>query len=157
MYDLAPGSHQVRATAAGREDFRSDFEITAGDTTSIRVRMARIQQAVPTPPRAQANCTSPGSDFNAGNVCYDVAQAPLDAPLVTLTDAIQGTPATVVVFVQVSAAGQALNVSPIGAPADAEFFGLAVNRALEMSYNPAQKNGLAVEGWFQLELIPMPR
>jgi len=37
------------------------------------------------------------------------------------------------------------------------FFILAVAFARDMSYNPARKNGIAVEGWFEVQLVAASR
>jgi serine/threonine protein kinase len=153
-YELGPGSHSVFVRARGRVDFRRTVDVTLGDTTTLRVRLARIEPVVE---EVAPNCAQPGEGYNTDQVCFDVPPAALDAPLVPLTDDVQGTPAPVVLLVQVGTDGSAMSVNPIAAPADPAFFALAVAYAQQMGYNPAQKDGRPVVGWFQLQLSPFPR
>ncbi len=154
-HELSPGTHRLEVRSRGRVDYSRDVEITLGDTTDLLVEMARV----PVRTSPAATCDGPGPGYNVDNLCFDVAPSALAAPLVPLTSDVQGTPPPVTLWVNVAPDGTASEVRNVGQPDPAHiaFFTLAVNYANGLRYNPAQKGGAAVAGWYQLQLVPQPR
>lgn len=155
--ELSPGSHLLEVRSPGRVDYSRTVEVAAGGLDTLLVALKRVARPVPSPVRVAANCDGPGEGYNSNNVCYDIAPSAIDAPFVPLTDAVRGTPVPVILWVNVGPDGSAAEVRQVAEPRNPMFFILAVAFARDMSYNPARKNGIAVEGWFQVQLVAASR
>ena len=138
--ELDAGSHRVVVTASGYEKFEDVVQLAKGQTLRLPVRM-------------KSTC-EPGPDFTPTE-CYDGAPSLLGvAPLVPLTADIQGSPTPVIFWVKVAVDGTAAEVAPLQLSNDPLFTALAAQFAAQASYKPAQKNGVPIQAWFQIQFLP---
>ena len=107
-------------------------------------------------PRAQ--CTSPTqANYNLGGACYDALPRLLGDPRVPLTRAVGSNPSPVTVWVQVGTDGRPVSRAPAQQSNDPQFTLLALQYAMNQTSQPAQKDGRAVQAWFQIRLFPGSR
>jgi protein TonB len=119
---------------------------------------AALQPAQPPGEAAPADvCAGPGPDYNTENACFDVAPRAQAAPIVPLTEQVQGTPTRAFLWVLVSPEGRPQRIQVQRASNDAQFTRLAQGFAFTLLFNPAQKAGQHVEGWVLMQFVPAPR
>jgi hypothetical protein len=160
---LGLNSYGLRVTAAGFDDFTTLVTIRKAESTFVDTRLARAASPVPAapqpPPAAAGQCERPGQPgYNLARLCFDAQPRLLDEAFVPLDESVRGTPRAVVVLVRVSVDGRALLSAPgTRTPPDPTFMALAMRQARRLRYEPATKNGRAVEAWGQFRFFPQKR
>lgn len=156
-FTLDPGSKRVVVNAPGYQQFSATVAVARGADTTLVVRMRRAQPErvrEPALPRPADYCSEPGPDYNRDNSCYDALPKALAPPLVPIDERFQEEPSPAILWVLVSADGRALSVQ-VAEPSDNPLFTQrARGFALQLRYNPAQKDGRPVEGWVQIRFLP---
>ncbi len=160
---LDAGSRRVAVTAPGYSPFTATIAIRRGGDTTLTVKLRR-PAAAPEGVAAGGEgsssgdvCALPGPSYNRNAACYDTPAKALVAPLVPLTERIQGMPTGVVMWVKVAVDGRPLSFQIVRHSSDPQFDRLAAGFAMSITYTPAQKNGQPVEGWSQVRLLPQSR
>src|SRR5574341_197731 len=158
---LDAGSRKIEITAPGWEKYTLTVAIRRGGDTTIIVSMQRPAAQTGGGATGQETpedvCSSPGPRYNRNDACYDAPPRATVAPLVPLDERIQGDPTPVTLWIKVSEDGRGLTYQIITNSSDRLFDRMAAGFALSILYNPAQKNGKAVEGWTRLHLRPQSR
>jgi hypothetical protein len=174
---LGLNSYGLRVTAAGYDDFTFLVTIRKAESTYVDAQLTRTavteapvtSRPPPARPRPLARrdsaaadlgqCERPGQPgYNAGQLCFDTPPRLLGEALVPLDESVVGVPQPVVVLVRVTVDGRAFRSAPgTRAPPDPTFMALAMRRARELRYEPATKNGRAVEAWGQFRFFPQSR
>jgi hypothetical protein len=152
------GSRSVEIRAPGYEPYRVTVPVRRGGDTTVAVRMTRLQQTTPPADATPVDvCATPGPGYNKDSACFDSAPRAQAAPIVPLTDQVQGTPTRAMLWVLVSAEGRPLRVQVDRASNDPQFTRLAQGFALSILYTPAHKSSQPVEGWVLMQFVPAPR
>ena len=159
-----PGSMRIQVTKTGHDTFTTTVSVGRGDTTKVAVRLSPLVAAADTPttrrPRPRPleyYCADPiqaGSDYNAGNRCFDTGPQPLAAALVPVArDLAAQQPRPVVLWVKVNADGSTGEIKWARQSNVQAFSLIAARFAMDqMSYSTARKGGQAVDGWVRLAL-----
>jgi hypothetical protein len=153
---VGPGSHRIRASRRGYEDYEATVTVSAGSTTRIPVQWQAIA-APPPPARPASQCEQFNNSYNLYDDCFDSAATPRAAPLVPLTDDIEGVPSATVLVLRVEADGTVSTVLPRNPSDNPRFTILAVRFAQQLRFDPAKKNGLPVRAWQQQVFQPAQR
>jgi len=141
---LPAGAHGVSVVPRAGDPWVQQIVIEPGQTHPLDV-----------PPEVVAanridSCAEPGPVYNLKNECFDSRPVPLTAPIMQLpADAVM-VPRAAILQVKVSPAGQTADVRVVLPSNDAVFTQRARSFAEMLSWNPAQKGGMPVEGWTQL-------
>ncbi|MCZ6858342.1 MAG: PEGA domain-containing protein, partial [Gemmatimonadetes bacterium] len=143
---LPPGNYRLLVRADGYEEFAERVQITSGRMLDFPVQMTLITQ-----------CDDLAESYNADGSCFDVMPRPLEATLVPLTSAIQGTPTPATLGIQVAADGLFVTVVIVTPSNNPAFTTAAVQFAATIRYNAAQKDGQPVAAWTQQLFYPGPR
>jgi len=166
---LGPGSKRIQVTKTGQDTFTTTVSVRRGDTTKVAVRLSPLVAVADTPttrrPRPRPleyYCADPmqaGTDYNAGNRCFDTGPQPLQAGLVPVPPEIaQQQPTQVRLWVKVHADGSSGEIKWVRQSNVQAFTLRAARFAMErMTYSPAQKDGQAVDGWVRLALRARPQ
>ena len=133
--------------------------VDAGSTTRIPVQWQAVAAPPPTPApvRPASQCEQFNNSYNLYDDCFDSAASPLAAPLVPLTDDIEGVPSATVLVLRVEADGAVSTVLPRNPSNNPRFTILAVQFAKELRFDPAKKNGQPVRAWQQQVFQPAQR
>ena len=158
-HEVEPGSHRIRASRRGYEDYEQTVTVGAGATTRIPVQWQVVAAPPPTPAPARpaSQCEQFNNSYNLYDDCFDSAASPRAAPLVPLTDDIEGVPSATVLVLRVEADGTVSTVLPRNPSNNPRFTILAVQFATELRFDPATKNGQAVRAWQQQVFQPAQR
>jgi hypothetical protein len=169
---LGVGTHKIRISATGYDDFDGSVAVPKADTVSYAVTMSRPSRPEPAPPVTRRSptpappparvgqCTDPREQqtYNLGQVCWDVAPRLVGSAFVTVPPGSIQSPRAVFVLVHVGADGNAINAFPTNRPGDdPSFLQLARRYARRARYEPATKGGQAVESWFAFRFAPQVR
>ncbi len=150
---LPPGPHRVAASAPGYVSVTRSVDIISGQPA--RLRIALVEDAPP-PPVSQCTDFDPDS-YNLNGECFDSRARPRETTLVPLTEEIIEVPSIAVLAIKVRADGTAETVIPVTPSDNTAFTILAINFALALDYQPAQKDGRAVTAWTQQVFHPKAR
>src|SRR5579859_174772 len=147
--DLPSGTHHVRVSATGKEPWEQQVLILPGQTNQIAVDLA-----VAAAPDGGDPCGVPGPAYNQGNVCFDARPVPLSATTVPLPANTPVVPRPAILIVHVSADGATLEARIFAGSNVETFNSQALDLARALRWNPATKNGDAVDAWTQLLVRP---
>ncbi len=154
---LLAGTYRLEITGPGFEPYSSTVALRRGGDTTVTAQVRRIaQQAAPVDPQPVAPvnvCEAPGDFYNRDGACYDAPPRALAVPLVPIDSTIQGNPTPAILWVHVSREGRAQRAQVARGSNDQRFTQMARGFALQLLYNPAQKNGQAVDGWVQMRFV----
>jgi hypothetical protein len=168
---LSAGPH-VLAISAPRFNFFTDtVVIRAGDTLQLTPELLPIGAAAqasadtgPTAPVASAPAPAPapdpcapGAGYNRDGSCFDERPKPVNAPFVPLPDGVTGTPRPSLFWVKVSSEGRTVDIRRLRPSDDAVFDQAAHDFVWTVAWNPALKDGAAVEAWTQMLFPPQPQ
>ncbi len=168
---LSAGPH-VLAISAPRFNFFTDtVVIRAGDTLQLTPELLPIGAAAqaspdtgPTAPVASAPAPAPASDpcapgagYNRDGSCFDERPKPVNPPFVPLPDGVTGTPRPSLFWVKVSSEGRTVDIRRLRPSDDAVFDQAAHDFVWTVAWNPALKDGAAVEAWTQMLFPPQPQ
>jgi tRNA A-37 threonylcarbamoyl transferase component Bud32 len=158
-HEVEPGSHRIRASRSGYEDYEQTVTVGAGATTRIPVQWQAVATPPPTPRpvRPASQCEQFNNSYNLYDDCFDSAARPREAPIVPLTDEIEGVPSATVLVLRVEADGTVSQVLTLGSSNNPRFTILASQFATQLSFDPATRNGQAVRSWKQEVFQPAPR
>jgi hypothetical protein len=147
--DLPSGTHRVRVSAPGKEAFEQQVVIMPGQTHQVAVDLSAAAAADGGDP-----CGQPGPAYNQGNVCFDARPVPLSATTVPLPANTPVVPRPAILMVHVSADGGTLEARIFAGSNVETFNSQALDLARALRWNPATKNGDAVDAWTQLLVRP---
>ncbi len=168
--ELALGVHSVTVKATGYASLFTTAQIPRGDTVRVPGVLEHVAvhkaappettaAVAPTPapppepkPKLANSCTKPGATYNADGSCYDVAPSQRGSPFFKVPANLPAD-VRVVLWVQVGRDGVAKYVAPADNDADPALQPLARVHAYNEAYHPAQKDGRAVDSWFQAFFI----
>jgi predicted Ser/Thr protein kinase len=165
---LPVGRHVIAISAPLRNFYVDTVEIRAGETMELTPELTALGAGTPgaAPPgsrleRRQAirearreaaasgsfSC-EPAVNYNAAR-CFDVRPQPRTATFVPVPAGATGTPTPSVLWVKVSAAGTTEEVRRLR-PSSDPVFERAVRQYVEtLTWDPAKKDGAAVDAWTQ--------
>jgi serine/threonine-protein kinase len=92
----------------------------------------------------------PGASYEARQ-CFDVRPRPLSSPLVTVPEGVPDNVVSAAFWIRVTDAGQTGDVLPLRTSGSAVFDSAARAVARRMTWDPAQKDGAAVQVWTQMQ------
>jgi len=152
--DLAVGTHRVSVRAAGYLSYDRQVPIKAGDTAILTVNLQ------PVPPAGGGGqnvgpCDQFGPAYNTDNICFDTRPIPLTPTFIPVPADAPVTPRPAILLLKVSRDGRTLEAKVFVGSNVATFNDAAVDMARNLRWNPAQKNGEAVEAWVQWQFPPV--
>jgi len=157
---LPVGPHEVAISAPRYTFFTDTVDIASGQMLVFAPDLVPIGTAPGTKPATTAaalDCSAPSPANRYGRACYDKPPLPDGPSRVPLSDDITGTPSPAVLLVKVSADGRTVSVQTSTPSNSRAFNDLAVAFAKDLKWQPAAKNGKAVEGWTQFAFYPSER
>ena len=149
--DLTAGTHRVSVRASGYLAFDRQVPITAGETSVLTVNL----QVAPPPGPTVGPCDQPGPAYNQDNICFDTRPIPLTPTFIPVPADAPVTPRPAILLIKVSREGRTLEAKVFVGSNVATFNDAAVDMARNLRWNPAQKNGEAVEAWVQWQFPPV--
>jgi predicted Ser/Thr protein kinase len=156
--DLPPGTHKLAVRAAGYVTYERAVLVAPGGTATVAVTLqkSRLVGDTVAPPGggAASSCDQFGPTYNQDNACFDTRPAPLTAPYVLLAPDATETPRLAILLVKVSREGETLEARVFVGSNVTTFTNAALDLAKALRWNPAQKNGEAVDAWTQLQVLP---
>ncbi|HMA42121.1 MAG TPA: protein kinase [Gemmatimonadales bacterium] len=156
--DLPPGTHKLAVRAAGYVTYERAVLVAPGSIATVAVTLQRSRLVGDTvaPPGggAASSCDQFGPTYNQDNACFDTRPAPLTAPYVLLAPDATETPRLAILLVKVSREGETLEARVFVGSNVTTFTNAALDLAKGLRWNPAQKNGEAVDAWTQLQVLP---
>jgi TonB family protein len=149
--DVPPGVHQLMIRAAGFQTFQRQITIRPGATQTIPVEL----EASATAGTVSGPCEQPGPSYNIDNLCFDTRPVPLSPTFIPVQGDAPIFPRQATLLIKVSREGRTLEAR-VHAPSNVETFNnQAIDMARTLRWNPAQKNGEAVEAWVQWPFQPV--
>ena len=124
---------------------------STGETTVLTVN---LQVATPAGPTV-GPCDQPGPAYNTDNICFDTRPIPLTPTFIPVGADAPVTPRPAILLLKVSRDGRTLEARVYVPSNVATFNDAAVDMAKNLRWNPAQKNGEAVEAWVQWQFPPV--
>ncbi|HSD33015.1 MAG TPA: PEGA domain-containing protein, partial [Gemmatimonadales bacterium] len=155
--ELPPGTHKLAVRAAGYVTYERQVLVAPGGTSTVPVTLQRsrlVGDTVVPPGGGASSCDQFGPTYNQDNACFDKRPAPLTAPYVLLAPDATETPRLAILLVKVSREGETLEARVFVGSNVATFTNAALDLARGLRWNPAQKNGEAVDAWTQLQVLP---
>ena len=156
--DLPPGTHKLAVRAAGYVTYERAVLVAPGGTATVAVTLqkSRLVGDTVAPPGGgvASSCDQFGPTYNQDNACFDTRPAPLTAPYVLLAPDATETPRLAILLVKVSREGETLEARVFVGSNVTTFTNAALDLAKGLRWNPAQKNGEAVDAWTQLQVLP---
>ncbi|HET7791097.1 MAG TPA: protein kinase [Gemmatimonadales bacterium] len=138
---VQPGSHRIEARATGYSSFYQTVDVAPGATVQVPVHMVNV-------------CAEPGPAYNQDNFCFDSRPAPLADTHVPWAANDTIVPRLAILWIHVSSDGRTLETRTV-VPSNVETFTEAAKQlALQLHWNPAQKNGQPVDAWTQAQFPP---
>ena len=130
--------------------------VGAAETMRIPVQWQAVAAPQPAPPptRPSSQCEQFNNSYNLYDDCFDSAASPRTAPLVPLTEDIEGVPSATVLVLRVEADGTVSTVLPRSPSDNPRFTILAIQFATDLLFDPATKNGQPVRAWQQQVFQP---
>jgi len=147
--ELQAGSYKVTVTAPGYATFERPFTVVAGLATTIQVAMEESDNASRGDP-----CGQYGPAYNQNSMCWDTRPVPLTPTFIPVPADAPIFPRQVILLVHVSKDGETME-SRVFSGSNVETFNQqALDLAKLIRWNPAQKNGDAVDAWVQWPFQP---
>ncbi|HKI96691.1 MAG TPA: protein kinase [Gemmatimonadales bacterium] len=168
--ELALGAHSVMVKATGYVSLATTAQIPRGDTVRVPGVLERVAVHKPAPadtavaaapkpvtppapkPKLANSCTKPGATYNADGSCFDTAPSQSGSPFFKVPANLPAD-VRIVLWVQVGRDGVAKYVAPADANTEPALQPLARVHAYNQRYRPAEKDGHAVDSWFQAFFI----
>src|SRR5258706_2958746 len=146
---LQAGSYKLTLTAPGYATFERPFTVAAGQATTIQVAMEESDNASRGDP-----CGQYGPAYNQNSMCWDTRPVPLTPTFIPVPADAPIYPRQVILLVHVSKDGETME-SRVFSGSNVETFNQqALDLAKLIRWNPAQKNGDAVDAWVQWPFQP---
>jgi len=172
-HEVDPGSKRIEVQAAGYQTHVGTIAVGAGQDKVYTVpAMVRLSGATgqpvaggnrpppPVTPTTPANqCETPANpNYNADNSCFHTRPVALDGQFVPLPEGTPawptGSPQPSIIYVNVTAEGQAARVMGAKPSNDPVFHIAAMQYARSTRYKPATKDGQPVSAWVQIPFLP---
>ncbi len=147
--DVPPGTYRLVVKAPGYDQFEQQVIVTAGNPSTVQVEMEASQDSGGGP------CDQPGPAYNQGHICFDTPPTPLSATFIPVPADAPIFPRQAILLVKVSSTGSTLESRVFSQSNVQTFNDQAVDMARVLRWNPAQKNGEAVEAWVQWPFQPV--
>jgi serine/threonine-protein kinase len=155
---LSAGPHELAISAPHYNFYLDTVTIAANRELSLTPNLGAIGSVPDTASRlTPTNCDVPSVGNRFGRACYDTPPLPIGPVRVPLTSSVQGNPSPAVLLVKVSATGETVVVQTHTSSNDPAFEGLAQVFARELTWHPATRKGVPVEGWTQFAFLPADR
>ena len=146
--DLASGVRHLTVHASGYQTYDRQVIITPGETYNVRVDMQTSDDD-------SGPCDKFGPAYNQDNICFDTRPIPLTPTFIPVPADAPVTPRPAILLIKVSREGRTLEAKVFVGSNVATFNDAAVDMARNLRWNPAQKNGEAVEAWVQWQFPPV--
>ena len=183
---IEPGSHTIKVTARGYEDFKTTGAVPRGERKTIAVTLTKPGAAAASgraaPPRAAANTKAPTQqkapavelpppisiglpsctgdwteNYNQDNMCFDARPRSSVATVLAVPDEIPGSPTAPILRVWVTAEGTVTQVVRVKDSSVPQFTLAAINFVKGIKFNPAQKDSKPVAAWASVQVLPSGR
>jgi serine/threonine protein kinase len=147
--DMPPGTYRLTVRAAGYAQFEQQVVVTPGNPSTVQVEMEATGDTGGGP------CDQPGPAYNQDNLCWDTRPTPLSPTFIPVPADAPVFPRQAILLIKVSSTGTTVEAR-VYLPSNVPTFN---NQALDMAktlhWNPAQKNGEAVDAWVQWPFQPV--
>src|SRR3989454_957116 len=147
--DVPPGNYRLVVKAPGYDQFEQEVIITPGNSSTVQVEMEASQDSGGGP------CDQPGPAYNQNHICFDTPPAPLSATFIPVPADAPIFPRQAILLIKVSSTGSTLETRVFSQSNVQTFNDQAVDMAKILRWNPAQKNGEAVDAWVQWPVQPV--
>jgi predicted Ser/Thr protein kinase len=147
--DVPPGTYRLVVKAPGYDQFEQQVIVTAGNPSTVQVAMEASQDSGGGP------CDQPGPAYNQSHICFDTPPTPLSATFIPVPADAPIFPRQAILLIKVSSSGSTLESRVFSQSNVQTFNDQAVDMARVLRWNPAQKNGEAVEAWVQWPFQPV--
>lgn len=156
------GSHRIRVTALGYEDYGSTVPVGRGERIIVQVLMRRAEAGAATAVsrvfsrnETEDRCELPGPDYNGEGSCFDSPPVAMQPPVVPLPAGVKVAPPPAVLWLRIEAEGHVGRIIPAG-KTDLRFARLAAQTAKQMRFQPAQKSDGPVAAWIRMTFEAEP-
>ena len=153
--DMPPGVHKLGVLAPGYEAFERQVVITPGQSSVVKVDM-RPSGAGGSGGAGNGPCDQYGPAYNQDNLCFDARPVPLASTLLPMPNDAPVIPREAILLFHVSRSGETMAVRLFVRSNVETFNDQALDIAKTLHWNPAQKNGEAVDAWVQWPFKPVP-
>jgi TonB family protein len=147
--ELQAGSYKLTVTAPGYVAFERPFTVVAGLATTIQVAMEESDNSSRGDP-----CGQYGPAYNQNSMCWDTRPVPLTPTFIPVPSDAPIFPRQVILLVHVSKDGETMEARVFSGSNVETFNQQALDLAKLIRWNPAQKNGDAVDAWVQWPFQP---
>ncbi|HEY6808020.1 MAG TPA: TonB family protein, partial [Gemmatimonadales bacterium] len=147
--ELQPGSYKLSVSAPGYVTFERPFTVVAGLNTTIQVAMEESDNSTRSDP-----CGLYGPAYNQNSMCWDTRPVPLTPTFIPVPSDAPIFPRQVILLVHVSKDGETIEARVFSGSNVETFNQQALDLAKLIKWNPAQKNGDAVDAWVQWPFQP---
>ncbi|HEX9394797.1 MAG TPA: protein kinase [Gemmatimonadales bacterium] len=147
--ELQAGSYKLTVTAPGYAPFERPFTVVAGAPTTIQVVMEEGDNSQRGDP-----CGQYGPAYNQNSMCWDTRPVPLTPTFIPVPSDAPIFPRQVILLVHVSKDGETMEARVFSGSNVETFNQQALDLAKLIKWNPAQKNGDAVDAWVQWPFQP---
>ncbi|PYP73972.1 MAG: hypothetical protein DMD41_03780 [Gemmatimonadetes bacterium] len=147
--DVPPGNYRLVVKAPGYDQFEQEVIITPGNPSTVQVEMEASQDSGGGP------CDQPGPAYNQNHICFDTPPTPLSATFIPVPADAPIFPRQAILLIKVSSTGSTLETRVFSQSNVQTFNDQAVDMAKILRWNPAQKNGEAVDAWVQWPFQPV--
>jgi serine/threonine-protein kinase len=160
---LPAGWHELGVSARGFAFFTDSVRIEPGGRLVVSPNLSATNLPAPAPGSAaemrrrvlaRLDCDNPSVANRFGRACYDSPPLPLGPTRVPPPAGTQGVPSVVIVVVKVSRQGKTLAVRTRQASNEPSFTTAVENYVQALTWTPAVRDGVPVDGWTQAAFMP---
>ncbi len=153
---LPAGWHELGVSARGFAFFTDSLRIEPGRRLMVSPNLSATNVPAPAPGSpadmrrrvlARLDCENPSIANRFGRACYDSRPQPLGSTRVPAPPGMQSAPSVVIVVVKVSRQGRTLAVRTRQASNEPAFTAAVEDYVQSMTWTPAVRDGLPVDGW----------
>ena len=149
--DVPPGTYRLVVKAPGYDQFEQQVIITPGSPSTVQVVMQLSEDSG----GGAGPCDEPGPAYNQDRICFDTPPTPLSATFIPVPADAPIFPRQAILLIKVSSTGATLEARVFSRSNVQTFNDQAVDMAKILRWNPAQKNGEAVDAWVQWPFQPV--
>jgi eukaryotic-like serine/threonine-protein kinase len=147
--DMPPGTYRLVVRAPGYDQLDRQVNVTPGAPSTVDVVMQ------PTGGSDVGPCERYGPAYNTDNLCFDSRPTPLSPTFIPVGADAPIFPRQAILLIHVSREGTSQEVR-VFVPSNVQTFNdQATDMAKTLRWNPAQKNGEAVDAWVQWPFQPV--
>ncbi len=156
LISVPAGSHRIRVTALGYEDYSSTVPVGRGERIIVQVQMRRAEETADSPSSrvfsrevAEDRCELPGPSYNADGSCFETPPVTAEPAVVVLPAGVKVVPPPATLWLRIESDGRVDRIIP-ASKTDLRFARQAAQVAKRMPFQPAQKLGKPVAAWVRL-------